>query len=93
MYYVDVKSTFGNERAEQSTGTAGPVFTAERTRARRWCKELRNAPGRTLDVLVAGAASGMAPYGGAKDGPARPAFGLVHVALCGAGARGTREPG
>jgi len=35
----------------------------------------------------------MAPGGGAKDGPARPAFGLVHVALCGAGARGTREPG
>jgi len=34
----------------------------------------------------------MAPGGGAKDGPARPAFGLVHVALCGAGAHGTREP-
>ena len=42
---------------------------------------------------VTGAASGMAPGGGAKDGPARPAFGLVHVALCGAGARGTHEPG
>jgi len=35
----------------------------------------------------------MAPGGGAKDGPARPALGLVHVALCGAGARGTHEPG
>jgi len=70
MYYVDVKSTFGNEREEQSTGTAEPVFTAERTRARKWCKELRNAPGRTLDVLVAGATSGMAPYETSPELPA-----------------------
>jgi len=36
MYNFDVKSTFGNERAEQSTGTTGPVFTAARTRVRMW---------------------------------------------------------
>jgi hypothetical protein len=35
MYYIDVKSTFGIESAEQSTGTVGPVFTTARTHARK----------------------------------------------------------
>jgi hypothetical protein len=63
MYYIDVKSTFGNESTELSTGTVGPVFTTTRTRARKWCKDLRNAPSQTLDVLVVGAGSGMAHCG------------------------------
>jgi hypothetical protein len=63
MYYIDVKSTFGIESAEQSTGTVGPMFTTARTHAQNWCKDRHNVSGQTLDVLVAGAASGMAHRG------------------------------
>jgi hypothetical protein len=45
MYYIDVKSTFGIESAEQSTGTVGPMFTTARTHAQNWCKDRHNVPG------------------------------------------------